>query len=305
MEVKPLKSYKTPAYPEKYVVLRNPTILKSIPQRWKGNAKIGLALSSIIMLMLTGCRDRINESGEPMPRNDGDERLPVTQTTDIVRAIPIVTPIFEHGDGRGSFGCVSVAPPAFLSEAEAYEVISEEAKREGIIFEKDNLELKKVNLPITSLMYDPKDDHSIKLKSEKGSLKLDGHDNNKKIAFEYISKADVVEWQDKNPGVYSSVESYDALGTAERLKEGLEDRTEGNTVALFYDPMGFDEDVHNKYNEKFRKISDNKELSEDERNAKWSETFQKYEDELKEIKTAQLREQVKDFLDWLKAQRII
>ena len=183
MKVKPLKSYRTPTYPEKYIVLRNPYILKALPQRWKGNAKIGVALSSIIMLMLAGCGDKTGGNGELLGKDSGTEGIEVKQTNKTNISAPVITPIFKYRIGRGSFGCVSVAPPAFLSEAEAYEVISEEAKREGIVFEKGGLELDKVNMPLTSLMYNPEDKDSVKLKSKKGSLALDGYDSNKRIAF--------------------------------------------------------------------------------------------------------------------------
>lgn len=299
MEIKPQKSYKTPAYPEKYMVLDNPDILSRLPQRWMGNATVGIALSSVIMLMLAGCGQKTGGSGALETENSG-KGTGISNANAVVQAAPI----FEHGEGRGSFGCVSVAPPAFLSEAEAFEVIAEEAKREGIIFTKGGLTMDGVEMPLTSLVYNSEDKEQAGLKTKKGSLDLDGYDVNKKIAYEYISVDDIIEWQN-NEGARSTVESYDAIGTAQRLKLGLDGRSGDSTTAVFYDPMGFNKEVHDKYSKEFREISENEKLTDDERQKKWEEINQKYEDEIKEIQTGLLREQVKDFLGWLKAQGII
>lgn len=300
MQTKPLKSYRTPAYPDKNIFLRNPGIMRTLPERWKGNARIGIAVSFFSMLMLTGCLQKIDDNDEAVPKVREGVELSVIQND----TPGLIAPIFKHGDGRGSFGCVSVAPPTFLSEAEAFEVISEEAKKEGIIFKEDALKLDGVDIPITSLKYDTGENNTKNLKSKKGRLAMDGFDVNMKIAFEFVSKDDVVEWKG-DEGVYSTVESYDALSSAEKLKDGLDGRNEGNTVALFYDPMDFEKEMHDKYQKKLNEISTNDKLSDDEKNEKWRDTFQKYEDELKELKLTQLKEQVKDFIGWLKAQGII
>ncbi len=300
MEIKPLKSYKAPAYPEKIIVIENPGLLKMLPQRWKGNVKAGIALSSVVMLLLAGCGQKTGGGGTTAVKS-GSGDAGIRQTSKAV----LVAPIFEHGAGRGAFGCVSVAPPAFLSEAEAYEVIAEEMKREGISLEKGGLTLEEVGMPLTSLIYEPEGEKASELKSRKGSLELDGYDSVRKIAYEFVSKDDIVEWVDKDQGAMSTVESYDAVGTAKRLEQGLQGKSGDSTVAVFYDPMGYEKEVSDKYQEEFRKISENKKLSEDERNHQWTEVNQSYEAELMEVRADLLREQVKGFLDWLKAQGII
>ena len=55
MDIKPVKKYKTPRYPEKSVLLANPNLLKTVPERWKGNIYIGVALTSILAFSLVGC----------------------------------------------------------------------------------------------------------------------------------------------------------------------------------------------------------------------------------------------------------
>ncbi len=55
MEIKPIKKYSIPVYPQKEVVNRDPSVLKSIPQRWKNNASLGVMLSGLLILPLAGC----------------------------------------------------------------------------------------------------------------------------------------------------------------------------------------------------------------------------------------------------------
>lgn len=312
MKIDPVKVYRTPGYPEKSFVLRNPGILKSLPQRWKNNLRVGIALSSTIMMLLSACESKTDGgidtyTGKDVGTAEANENGPDGQkdnSSGHTAGLAIVAPIFRHGAGRGSFGCVSVAPPAFLSEAEAFEVISEVAKLEGIEFGNEPVELDGIEIPVTDLYLHSEDDRP-EMSTQKGTLVLDGYDKERKIAFEFVSRDDVAEWQDKNPGMISSVESYDALGAAEKLREGLADRTGGNTLALFYDPMGFDEETYKKYEGEFRSLWEDTGLSDDERDIKWSEIQKKYEAEIKEKRTMMLREQVKDFLGWLKAQGII
>jgi len=305
MKVKPLKKYKTPFYPDKSAVLRNPNILKAMPQRWKDRASVGFVLSSTILLLQTGCGNKITGSG--MDTNMGSENI---STHGEIKPLPdtdpiLVAPIFEHGMGRGSFGCVSVAPPTFLSEAEALEVINEEAGREGIIFTNEMIQLENIEIPVTDLFPRSENDGNTELKTIKETLDLDGYDSERKIAVEFVSKDDVVAWRDKNPEFLSSVETYDALGAAKKLQEGLKDKTDGIITGVFYDPMGFDKQIYDDYSKELRKISDNTELSDEQKNLQWKELSIKYEEAVKESKTAMLREQVKDFLSWLKAQGII
>jgi len=127
MELKPVKKYKEPAYPDKRKVMEHPSILKTVPGRWKGNIRVGITLTYLLSMTMVGCSQQHvgnNPSGEQEVNiiDKEDNRDSETQS------VPRVAPIFIHGDGRGSFGCVSVAPPAFLSEEEAFDVIHEEAK---------------------------------------------------------------------------------------------------------------------------------------------------------------------------------
>ena len=267
MDVKPIENYKTPAYPNKNEALKNPNLLKTLPERWKGKAKActAVALSSLLLMILTSCSTKDN-----------------TESTG--SGTGTAAPLFIHGDGRGSFGCVSVAPPAFLSEEEAFTVIAEEAQREGIILKGEAPVLYNVTSPETNLYYSDKEKNT---KAKKGDLTLDGYDEVKQIAFEFVSRDDIQAWAGSS-AFMSSVETFRFLEAAEVLAEGISGKTGPMTVATFYDP-------HYKF--------DSEEI-QDIINSN-TEDFNIMEEKMKELVKADLREQVRDFLSWLKGQGIL
>ena len=208
----------------------------------------------------------------PTVRNGGTEK----DTQREQRNLEI--PLFVHGEGRGSYGCSSIAPPVYLSEEEAAQVILETAAEYGVDFSGSGT-VQGDALPYTSLV--PGEAPG----TYKGTLPLDGYDGEKAIGFLYVSKEDVVSWH-KQGDVYSSVSVYDMHGTAERLTKTVKD------TVVFYDP-GYD----------FNTFMDlQRELGE---NCDWQELSAEYAAIEKERMTADLRAQVIDFMEWLKGEGII
>ena len=301
MNIEPIKKYNIPKYPEKSEIIRNPAMLKAIPERWKDNISIGVALSSIIALTLTGC-------GSSQAGTNGTSTDNGNVSSNTVSSIQAaVAPIFEHGGGRGSFGCVSVVAPSFLSEHEALQVIKEEALKYGINFEnlkygdspkKGINELENVDIPETKLYFAPKSDDQGSLiknnnfidSTKKGNLTLDGYDADKKIGFEFISVDDYKKWAG-NEKVWSSIETYDVKNTAKLLQKGISNKNGDSNIGIFYDPMPLDEVF----------------ISADEIAKKEGKSVDYHEISKKVIEMAdeQLRLQVRDFLEWLKAQGVI
>lgn len=274
--ITPIRYYSVPKYPTKKDVRIDPTILQTVPKRWKTKPAVCIALMLTLSTGLYGC---VNEN---MVGSDGSssssDMTESSTTTTGKAALALLIPVFEHGIGRGSFGCVSVAPPVFLSEEEALQVIHEEAEAKGVYFN-DIKSVEGNNFPATNLYYGDKSD----LATWKGTLVLDGYDPSLNIGFEFVSQADVVEWA-KASDMWSSVGTYDMKGTSERLSDVIE-----NTV-VFYDPAQ-DYDAYNR-NGRNENID--------------FETYMKqYSAEQKELMLEKLREQVRDFLAWLAAEGII
>ena len=112
MEVRPVKTYRRPQYPQKTAVGRDPSLLRRIPHRWAKNTAVLTALG--MTLTFSACSHGVS----PAPAGSAAPETPAGSPTP-ANTPAMVAPIFEHGGGSGSFGCVSVVAPYFLSEEEA------------------------------------------------------------------------------------------------------------------------------------------------------------------------------------------
>jgi len=259
LKVKPVSFYKTPKFPNMQAVRSDPLILNALPQRWRAMPALCVAVSLTLSTGLYGCS---RDTGDD---NDDDKDLKVS------------VPCFAHGEGRGAYGCVMVAPAVYLSEEEALQIIKEEAEAKGVVFD-DTQTIQGTRFPATNL-FSGDDEYE----TWKGSLELDGYDSDLKIGFEYISERDVMDWA-KETDVWSSVSSFDMKGTAERLSKVVKN------TAVFYDPGADSRAFEMDWEADSETIESN---------------FQKYESEQKERMQEDLRAQVRDFLDWLAAEDII
>lgn len=281
MRIHSVKRYPTPSYPTQHVLKEHPELLAMIPDRWRQNKLVLGMLSMVIPLILSrsaAAGDASKSDKEPMTR---------------------VAPIFVHGEGRGSFGCVVVNPPVFLSEDEARQVVIDEAGKAGIKFTPDGLTLKDVPLPVTDQFgfLDERETSSGKRKPPKpakkktGDLVLDGYDLKHKVAYEVVSQADFSAWEDKAAGRVCTVSSYDFKTTASTLTNGLA-KTKGDTiVAVFYEPGA--------------SVARTAPTKRPKTDAEWKASWTEREKQGKALGEEELRAQVRDFLAWLKAQGII
>lgn len=183
-----------------------------------------------------------------------------------------------HGTGRGTFGDGATNPPFFLSEAEARELIVEEFEHAAITMNADGLTLPEVAIPITVQTAGGE------TRTQPAPLVLDGISDNRKIAYEFISEADYLTWRDKDSGfVFSGTDDF--LGAATILRDGVEKAKPAAAVAVFYDPCVGRKDVWE--------------------NAKNLPTDAKaIQEQAKLIARYEIRQQVRDYLTWLKVQGV-
>lgn len=259
-KVTPVHRYFVPKYPTKTDVLMDPAILNALPQRWKSIPSLCVALTLTLSTGLYGCA-----KADTRDKEESEKDLNVS------------VPFFTHGEGRGAYGCIMVAPAVYLSEEEALQIIREEAEAQGVDFS-DTKSIKGMHFPSTNIYYG--DD---KYETWKGSIELDGYDSDLQIGFEYVSQDDVMEWA-KQTDYWCSVTELDMMGTGERLSKAVKN------TAVFYDPGS----------------------NSDEYEMDWeadSETRLAYEEayrtEQKKLMQENLRAQVRDFLDWLVAEGIL
>jgi len=211
MNVIPVCSYHDPAFPTRDVLYAHPELLRLAPNRWRHHRLVLTALAATGLLSGMQQAWAVGESVSPAPR---------------------IAPIFQHGDGNGSFGCIVVNPPVFLSEEEARQVITEEAKRLGLTFTSDSPTLEGVQVPITDRY--AFDDGPARWR--KTTLVLDGEDARHKVAYEFVSEQDLDAWETRFHGIVSTVSHYNLLGTAILLGQGLAKSEPEPRVGIFYEP---------------------------------------------------------------------
>lgn len=264
-EIKPVRRYTVPHYPTREQAALDPTLLEKLPRRFAAKPAVCAALAAVLSLGLAGC------AASPDAENDAS-----------LGSIPI----FSHGEGMGSYGCVSVAPPVFLSEEEAISVIREEAALYGLEFTEGKT-LEKAQIPRHNTAPMEKE-YGNPLKTQKGELLLDGYSESLGVGFEFVSLDDLREWPDPKQEMFSSVESYFFKDAAEALASNNE------SVAVFYDPACAD---FSEFNYEWPE--------EDDGGASYAAYAAEYEARQKEKSVEALRAQVKDFLEWLKGQGVI
>jgi len=296
MEIKPVKQYKSPEYPKKDRV-HTKILVHTVPKRW-GSGAAKIALSALAAISLTACEDYpLAGVPEPPPiKTDIQPSLNTPESSpfkhildgDIAFHSVTVAPLFIHGEGRGAYGCVMVAPPVFLSEAEALEVINEVAEEFGLSF-------RDKNTPSFDKVLQP----SVRLDSgecgEQSLMKLvaDYADAAHGIAIEFVSENDVRNWKNEQlskspkPHMEMSAGEYDIRDAAAQLSEALEYADAPDTAVVtgvLYDPCSVSDEA--------------KELA-------LEYNYEDYEQKTRAFSAGQLKLQVRDFFEWLKAQGVI
>lgn len=267
MRVTPMERYDNPRMPTHAILDEHPELLRLVPKRWQHNPIVLAALAGLCVIM-SGC-------------GKGGAESPPSR----------VAPIFVHGDGRGGFGCVAVNPPIFLSEAEARQVIAEEAKRAGIELTPTSRRLG-VRVPVTTTIYGRESS-----RTRRGGVVLDGQDKRKHISYEFVSRKDFDGWEKRGllDAFYrSTASSCDILGAAKTFRESLTNAGPSGTYAVFYDPCCGPRDVNPKY--------DPYTPPPDTDYRAWRA---KWQARTRDLARDELRAQVRDFIKWLKAQGVI
>lgn len=270
MDVKPVKRYRVPAYPTRLEVLADPDILaNNVPHNWHQNAVTAAALG--VFLAANACAHTDPGSKPSHPK------------------AAVVAPIFEHGSGRGSTGCIAIAPPVFLSEEEALQVITEELTGAGLEVTATDVVWDKVKITQREEHYrqvgnDWKQDVS-DIPGRGEPLSADITDDKHRVAVEYVSMSDYFRLG--GPASNFSVQGYDFKAVATGVAKVVAKKGPGVYFGAFYDPVV---DVDRSQFE-----------SEKDRRKREEQVQAQGEIEAKRL----LRLQVKDFVDWLKGQGVI
>ena len=267
MRPQAVRRYRKPRYPTSLEVAADTRLLlEHLPSSWGKHALIRSSLA--VFLAASSCQ---SDSGE-------QEERPAPPSAS-------VAPIFEHGEGIGSTGCIVVSPPVFLSEEEALVVIREELRRGGLEPAARDVELGQVEVKFDG----PYSDWMKKLdlpRKRAAVLRADLCDTRRHVAVEFVSQEDDCNWA--APGRFiSTAQSHFTKDTAARLGNAVRRQQFRYHYAAFYDPL-----EGTSYEDVQR--------GED---GEWD--FEAAHRKAKEDSLRLLRLQVKDFVDWLKGQGVI
>ncbi|MCL1859401.1 MAG: hypothetical protein FWF92_09265 [Oscillospiraceae bacterium] len=315
VKVMPVKKYAFPKYPTLEDAQCAPLLLRKLPSRWEKNAKVVAAVGLLGAMTLTSC-------GILEPKNNTGTGYSAESENFLN-----VAPIFVHGEGTGSMGCVMIAPPVFLSEQEALAIIKSETETSGLNFSA-------VPPEYTATNNKAKETSQYSWENQKyvlggGNVGLDLYDDKKGVAVTYISMLEAEErYVDKNGEVtmWSSVSSYHSKELAELTADDFSQQNGDISVGVLYDP-GTDwqsdgqKRILEEYNTKTSEVyktyyephiiyddegfvdTDKMDLYEYRR--KYDEAIKEYEENTKAIIEEDLRAQIRDFIEWLQSQGII
>ncbi len=156
------------------------------------------------------------------------QKTTTKQSAKSEKSVLTVAPIFVHGTGVDTFMQYEARVKVWgsFSEQDARRLIAAEAKKAGLDFDIENNQPKVAG--ITSV-YDGK---RIPVDKKQGTiLVFDGFDKAKKIAFEVLTKDDVIST------FAGARETRDFLGAAKKLKDELGKKQGDYIVGIFYDPV--------------------------------------------------------------------
>lgn len=282
MKISPLRSYRHPKYPSRELFVREPHLFRDhTPSSWKEKTLVAGALAAFIFCGCTADKQsdsalerdqrqahktaqakKIEQNGDISQA--GKPSQTVEEKTDKAEA-DSVAPLFIHGEGRGSTGCVAIAPPVFITEEEARLIISEEMQKENITFNRTDVRIDEITIFRNG-------------KTGRAPLVLDGICDTRNIGYEYVTKGNYLALGGMSTNF--SVQDYDFRSVAENLREKLSDYGKMNAV-IFYDPCTSDRLEHKM-----------------ELRTETNRTIR--EQKLKAKSREQIKAQVRDFLEWMK-----
>jgi len=266
LRAKPVKNLRFPGYPGKLEVLKEPGLLKNhVPRNWLTHRELTGALSAFLAFNAVGYSES-PQTTNPTPKNTNRPA--------------ITAPLFQQGLNTGNMnnnprailGCVMISPPAYLSEAEAMQIIREEMNQAGLSKLDSKVNMNKVIIEGRELKYGYNwvaGKYDYRLVEVSGPLEADLTDPDRHIAIEYVSREDFYTLG----GDRQSSWATDLNKTSSALEEQVREQDPDLHFASFFDP------------------SDNT----------FQGTWIQRQAESKRL----LRLQVKDFVDWLKGQGVI
>ncbi|MHC4696712.1 MAG: hypothetical protein ACYTFA_08225 [Planctomycetota bacterium] len=269
----PAKQCRAPAYPTKLQILDTPELLEAhVPLAWLSHGELAGALGVLLSVNSTGCSENHTVAGAA--------GSPSYRSGNAAMVAPIhggAPPKIQLPD-RGFLACVAVAPPVFLSEEEALQVIEDELAQYGLDMSERNVELGSVVIQGMDLerKYDwVSERQMLDLVKISEPLEVDLTDPQGKVGLEYVAQADTFRL-----GGDFALPKYDLKTVADSVSQQVRKQGKGLYFGALYDPSG-----------------------ELDARLRWARG-EKRDEAQTECKRL-LRLQVKSFVEWLKGQGVI
>jgi hypothetical protein len=293
MKVEPLKTYKTPEYPKKDLVDSNPDLLKkNLPALWLKEAAVAGALT---VLLAGGLAEK-----NYIQNSASNNNLKATGIFNIADKASLIVPIFKHGSGLASSGCVAISPPCYLTEEEARLVIEDEFRKENIIFNEHD---KKIEGIIILKGIQPENHNTliqspnIFEKKEVCEFSFDGFSTKDLIGYEFISLLSskrTNDYSDIIDAKYTCTASVEnVIGCAEYLSYQLKRSPKKVKTGIFYDPLPKQDEIPNQPlcsgEVRLEKSLDD-----------YKKDYEKIKKVSKDHSKSLLRLQVQDYIKWAK-----
>jgi hypothetical protein len=240
MEIKPVTNCPRPGYPTRKEAQTAPAwLLDHLPERWRRIIAAGGTGVVLLAAGMSGCE------GQPgSPNGGGAQTQPAAAGAADDEAAhvrgkmkAIVAPIFSHGEGRGAIGCIVIAPPVFLTEEDALQVIQDELSKAGIELTSRKVVLPEVAIKKRIERYERKGNESITRVEEvepATPLKLQLADPKRHVGIEFVGHANYHAVGGASS--MSTVHSYDFKDRANFVAQQVRVKSRGLYVGVLYDP---------------------------------------------------------------------
>lgn len=305
----PVNRSRLPGYPTKLQARIDPRLLRDhVPAAWRSRGEIAGLLGVMLAANSAGC----SEGGTAASGETHGRAAAVSNRLSDPSLLPaVVAPLFEHGDGsflsRGVRITSAVSAPFFLSEEEAIALITEELARHGLSISSRNVTLDSVIIDgreyrrVYDWVGDQLDGRWVDISEP---LEVDLFDEETGIAVEFLSHDDFDrlggngdEWRSRLPDLALTV-------GGEVRKHGR-----GMHFAVLYDPVTRvrfrDILLRDPQEDGASTVFPSVNLDPEAVWESYRDARDKADAKARAESAQLLREQVKDFVDWLKGQGVI
>jgi hypothetical protein len=310
MKITPVIKHDNPGYPKLDRFALQPELLgEYVPSVWRGKKLVAGALAAFVLGGTTKfCLSEKAAAAEQTQDADANAKAPSSPQEPLEQiALVSVAPIFVHGGGSGAEGCQVMTPPVFISEAEARKIITRELEKEKIEFEKTDIQIPEIAIDKMKEEYKQVGEDYAALKhptGEQTTLSLDGFNKKYNLGYEFVSVEDFVDLG----GVVSNstVQDYDLKSLAEKLRDRLVEHGKMN-VGVFYDPavLAFDPEVDALLRKQGDWTPEESERVSAYMDKRYDMDRDDYYTAMQKRAEEELIAQVKDFIEWVKKEKIL